>query len=423
MNLQAVSEELGKEGLSLIKEVCDVALFRLPGSEGETKAQLFLDQKLKSYGAESTEIREFKVYSKFFLHWPRVTAILFFASIAAYVFFPLLALLLAILGALNMGLKLFSFTFLDVLFKANRSTNVIAKIKPKTYASSGKAKRIVIVGGHTDSTYEFPIGKKIGTGLAKIAIPVAITMGFWILISLIKTIIFAIDGKLVIATLADAAFVLTKPDWFFYIILIPLPFFVYVATHMVIDNPVPGANDNLSGVAVAAETLKYFAQPENRLNNIELWAVCFGSEEGGMMGSKALSKEVLTALKDGSFPAESIWVINFDSIAANGPIHIATRESLYRVKSHSPIVFNQLAKSAENAGLRYHLKSLSAGTDSAPFSRLGIPACGMVIFGEGHSPANWHSPEDTVENCDVRGIINSIHLSLQFLKDLDKMLD
>ena len=247
-------------------------------------------------------------------------------------------------------------------------------------------------------------------------------MGIWILICLVQTILFAIRGQFFIATLADAGRVFTNPDWAFILMLFPIPFFIYVGTHMVANNPVPGANDNLSGIAVAVETLKYFAQPAHRLRNVELWAVCFGSEEGGMMGSKTMAADTLKAIQTGILPAESIWVVNFDSIGANGPLLIATKEPMYRVKAHHPDVYNQLVKSAIHAGVPYKLKSLSAGTDSAPFSRLGIPACGIVCMGDGHSPANWHSPDDTPDNVDVRGLVNSLKLSLQFLQDVDQSL-
>jgi acetylornithine deacetylase/succinyl-diaminopimelate desuccinylase-like protein len=263
----------------------------------------------------------------------------------------------------------------------------------------------------------------LGTGLVKIAVPIVILMGVWILITLVKTILFAIAGKVMVASLAEAALVLTRPDWAFIIILCCLPYAIWVGFNMVVNEPVPGANDNLSGVAVAFETLKYFAKPENRLENVELWAIAFGSEEGGMLGSKTMANDVKKALEDKTFPAESVWIVSFDSIGAKGPLQIATKEPLYRVKSHSPDVYNQLAASAKTAGVAHYLKSLTAGTDSAPFSRLGIPAVGIVAMGDGKHPANWHSPEDIPEKCDVEGIINSIKMSIQFVRDVDESLE
>jgi acetylornithine deacetylase/succinyl-diaminopimelate desuccinylase-like protein len=423
MEISSASEKLGQDGLQLIRDVCDVAWTRLPGSEGEAKAQVFLEKKLKELGAEETEVRHFKVYSKFFLWWPRISTLLFLISMVVYFFIPLLATLLSVLMVMNLVCKLFSYQFLDVFFKANPSSNVIGKLKAKSVGPLGKPKRIVIIGGHTDSNNEFPIGKKLGSKMLYIAISVFVLMGLWLLVSLIKTIVFGLQGILIISDPTAVEGIWLSPDWLWIIFACFLPYTLYVGFNMVANRPVPGANDNLSGVAVAAESLRFFAQPENRLKNVELWAVCFGSEEGGMMGSKAMAKEVKNALDNGTFPGESIWVINFDSIAANGPISIARSEPLYRVKSHDPAVIEQMVKSAEKVGVPTKVKSLEAGTDSAPFTRLGIPGVGCVCFGDGSAPANWHSMDDTPENCDVRGIINSIKVALQMIKDIDDSLD
>jgi len=188
--------------------------------------------------------------------------------------------------------------------------------------------------------------------------------------------------------------------------------------------PVAGANDNLSGVAVAVETFKYFAQhPEERPANVDLWAVCFGSEEGGMMGSKNMARDVRTMLDAGTFPGESIWVVNFDTVGANGPLHIATKEPMYRVGAYDPVVYTALAAAAAKAGVDHVVKSLPAGgTDSAPFGRLGIPAAGVLCFGDGTSPPNWHTRNDIPDNVDPRGLVNCIKMAIQFIQDVDQSL-
>ena len=377
-DLNQVATDLGNEGMRFVREICDVAWTRLPGSENEAKAQEFIKRRFPEYGAEDVSVRNYKVYSKFFMWWPRLSIFFFFISFGLYTFFPLLGLLFAVLTAVNLIMKIFSFTFLDVFFKANPSSNVIAKLKAKKQGSSGKPKRVLIIGGHTDSNYEYPIGKKMGTKMIKVVIPVFIAMAIWILIVLVKSILFGLNGK-IIGDAADAASVFTKPDWFFILYLLFLPYMIWVGFWMVSNRPVPGANDNLSGVAVAAMVLKYFAKtPNERPNNVEIWAVAFGSEEGGMMGSKAMSQDVKKMLDEGTFPAESVWVLNYDSVGANGPLFIATAEPMYRVWSHNPEVYNQLAASAKKAGVDIIVKSLMAGTDSAPFSRLGIPAVGEI---------------------------------------------
>jgi Peptidase family M28 len=423
MDLNQTSEKLANDGMGLIKEICDVAYTRLPGSEGEQKAQKHMEKKLTDMGADEVEVNKYKVYSKFFLWWPRISIIFFYVSLGFYIVFPILGLICSIMALVNLIMKLLSFTFLDVFFKANPSSNVIAKLKAKNMGDSGKPKRIVAIGGHTDSNYEYPIGMKLGEKLLFVAIAAFLCMAYWILANLIHVILTAIAGHPIVDFTGSAWNVVVGPDWAFIIALFCIPYVTYVGFWMVRNLPVPGANDNLSGLSVAVEVLKHYIEhPEDRPKNVEYWAICFGSEEGGMMGSKYLSKKMKGQLDNGTFPAESIWIVNFDSIATIGPLVIATKEPLYRVESHNPEVYNQLAASAEKAGVDHKVKTISAGTDSAPFSRLGIPAVGIVNMGDGDHPANWHSRDDTPENCDVEGIKNSIKLTLQFVKDIDESL-
>ena len=87
-----------------------------------------------------------------------------------------------------------------------------------------------------------------------------------------------------------------------------------------------------------------------------------------------------------------------------------------------PDVYTQMAASAGKAGVKVVVKSLAAGTDSAPFGRLGIPATGIVGMGEGYSPANWHSMTDTPENIEGAGIENCVKMGIQFIDDVDRAL-
>ena len=61
MNLEQESKKLGKEAKKLIEDICEVAWTRTPGSEGEMKAQAFLNERLKEYGADVIEVRKYKV--------------------------------------------------------------------------------------------------------------------------------------------------------------------------------------------------------------------------------------------------------------------------------------------------------------------------------------------------------------------------
>ncbi len=421
MKLAETSEELGNEGYQLIKDICTVAWTRLPGSRGEHDAQTFLSKKYQEWGADRVEIRPFKVRAKYFLWWPRLSIIFFYASVATYIFFPMLALVFGIFAMLNFLFKFFSYTFFDVLFPRKDSCNVIGKLHAKNVSETGKPKMIILLGGHTDSNYEYPIGRKMGKGMIKVVVPVIILLCVWLLGTLIRLIGTASVGSFVLDFGSAFIGLFTNYDFFFILSLAGTPFATWVGFRMVSSLPVPGANDNLSGVVVAAETFKYFAQ--HRLNNVELWAVGFGSEEGGMMGSKNLARDFRIMLDHGWFPADRVWVINFDGVGADGPVQIATKEPMYRVKAYDPLVYNALAASAKAASVDSYLKSLTlGGTDSAPFARLGISGASLLCFGNGTTPPNWHCREDTPYNVDYHGLTNCIKIAIRFVKDMDACL-
>jgi len=89
-------------------------------------------------------------------HWP----ILFYICALPFLFFfPLVSLLVAIFVVIMLvANEIYNFELIDVLFKKQKSTNVIAKIKP-----SKEIKNIIILSGHHDSNWEFPFGKRFGT--------------------------------------------------------------------------------------------------------------------------------------------------------------------------------------------------------------------------------------------------------------------
>ncbi|GAB4311973.1 MAG: M28 family metallopeptidase [Promethearchaeota archaeon] len=413
------TSELGEAAMRVVREVCGVAWTRLPGSQGEHAAQAHLAGKFRELGADDVQVRRFSVHAKFFLWWPRLSVLFFLASVAAYPFFPLLALALAACVVLNLYFKIFSYRAFDVLFPAVPSCNVVARLQPRE-----GTKRVVLLGGHVDSNYEYPISRRWGaSGFVKAVVPAFAAMAFWLLAAAARFVLSTLVSRegLVVSTGA-ALGVVTRPDAFFVAALACLPYVLWLGFSVVHNLPVAGANDDLSGVAVVVTALAHFADPANRPRHVELWVVSFGSEEGGMMGSKAMAADVRRALDKGALPVDgrTFWVVNFDSVGANGPLHVATREPMYRVKAYSPEVYEQLAASAEATGVDVVVKPLSVGgTDSAPFARLGIPASAVLCFGDGTNPPNWHTREDVPDNVDPRGLENAVKLAIQFVRDVD----
>ena len=418
--LDKITSDLSKSAKKLIFEICDLYYTRLPGSENEKKAQEYIYEKFKNIKSDEVSIQKFKIYPKFFLYWPRLSFLLFIFGLLFYLLIPLISFILIFLSVLNIILKTFSFTGFDIFFPKKESMNVIAKLKPKTQIN-GKSKRILIIGGHMDSTYEFPIASKLGTNGFNLLIP----LGIWLLVILLGFLINAIVSILnshMIRNIYEIVNIFSKPDWIYIIALVGTPYLGWLAINFIHNEPVAGANDNLSGISVIFEVFKYFSENKEVLTNLELWAVSFGSEEAGMIGSKTLAKEIKKKLQNNNFDSKEVWVINFDSVGSNGELHIATKEPLYRCK-YLPNVYEELEKIAKKYDIKYVVKSLAAGTDSAPFGRLKIPATGIICFGDKKAPPNWHSLKDIPENIDERGLKNSVKLLVPFIIEVDESLN
>ncbi|NMC04153.1 MAG: Zn-dependent exopeptidase M28 [Candidatus Lokiarchaeota archaeon] len=418
----AIDAMSGAAGKRLIEQICEVAWTRLPGSDGEQRAQAFIQDKMKRCGADSVDVQTFTAHPAFFRWWPVISILLFYACLFGYHVFPLMALACGILAIANVFFKLFSFDFLDVLFKKKTSSNVIARVSPR---DGRPAKRVVIIGGHADSNYEYPIGSRFGTKLILLLVPVFVAMVGGALVTAIKAITALVDSGFVAGFGPAAWRAFTTPTWLdvlYFVVVGTVPYASWIGFGMISSKPVPGANDNLSGIAVTLLLLERFAMQGERPKNIELRFVSFGSEEGGMKGSKHDSRLVREALDSGNLGAPSVWVVNFDSIATAGPMLVATKEPLYRC-TYLPEVYTQMEASAKKAGIEVVVKSLAAGTDSAPYGRLGIPATGIIGMGVGHAPANWHSLTDTPANIEALGIERCVRLGTQFIRDVDESLD
>jgi len=144
---------------------------------------------------------------------------------------------------------------------------------------------------------------------------------------------------------------------FLLVILSPLTIFTW---SMLGKNAVPGAQDNLSGIAIAYEVLKTFADPNHKgrsvLKNTRLRFVSFGSEEKGLCGSRAYA-----ALKKEELKKENAHLLNIDNVRVVNRISIIYREVLSGT-SHSPVLIKGLQDSfaALNIPTKWQLPPLAA---------------------------------------------------------------
>ena len=142
---------------------------------------------------------------------------------------------------------------------------------------------------------------------------------------------------------------------------------VYVACHY--DSKGPGANDNLSSVALTMKLIDFFSEHTDILQNIGVKFIFFDQEETGRLGSDAYFHEKDTEIED-----NLIALINLDMTGTKGADTLIMHGSWTQKKGISKII-------TQNAGNFYPIsvpKFDYIGGDHIPFMIFGYDALTLM---------------------------------------------
>ena len=187
------------------------------------------------------------------------------------------------------------------------------------------------------------------------------------------------------------------------VLLVHLPLLVDVA----LSDPVPGANDNASGVATA---LRLADRHGGRLEHFDLWLLFTGAQESFALGAR----EFLRARRRELSKTGTVF-LNLDELGA-GDVRFSRREGLlFGSRSHPQLreLCHELAEDDPGAGARpIRLRSAS---DGAAAQLGGYPAITIC----GRPAPHHHRPSDTPEHLDD----DSLQRALAFCSELIERLD
>jgi len=379
--------------VDFIKEVCDKIGPRRPCSIEEKRCTEFLVKHLGKYCDEAWSEDFFcrpGAYRVMF-HWP----ILFYICALPFLFFfPLVSLLVAIFVVIMLvANEIYNFELIDVMFKKQKSTNVIAKIKP-----SKEIKNIIILSGHHDSNWEFPFGKRFGT---KVSIFMVLPLIFNPLLALFSIIKILIP----IPFIADVILLI--------IILAPLPILIPFGMKVISKTSVMGANDNLSALAVCLTAAQYFSNPKNKLAHSEVWIVSFGCEEIGIRGSKRFVTKYLEKIKNA-------YSINLDLVGGKDcHIHVVTKEEMGAIKLSTEIC-DILQEASQKVNIPVTRGPVMCFTDSMAFTMKKVKSAALVgLLPDQNMPRFYHTIDDTPENIDPAVMGECLEICLQAMYDID----
>ncbi|MBD3342900.1 MAG: M20/M25/M40 family metallo-hydrolase [Candidatus Lokiarchaeota archaeon] len=390
----------GKEMIDFVKMICEEVGPRIGGSEEEKKAGEIISNRMSSFCDEVVK-DEFECHPKGFLDYIWVTAILYIIGVVLYFFIPWLSSIIIFLGiAVYFVQQNLTLEVIDFLFPKKDSFHVIGKIKPK-----GQAKKLVLLGGHHDSAYEFPLLSKLGGRSTYLIVSTLLVSILNIIIGFVKTILLLMSAASGIISIVDLVQII--------LFIIGVPLILIIAKFLRSNKVVMGANDNLTAVAAIIEIGKHFSKEQNRPKETEIWLVSFAGEEH-MRGSKRFVAHYKEELKK-----RDAMLINLECLSADTFL-LATAENMFFAK-HSERVIEIIKKAAEDLDIDIEVGPLKfAGSDSANFSRKGLDAA--TLFGriKKGTPADWHTLNDVPERLKGESIAKGTEIALHSVEIVDE---
>lgn len=390
-----------------IQDICDKIGPRSPCSKEEAECAVYIQNFFKKY-TKVNGIEKFICHPGSYraaFRIPTINLILTTISYWIYYFYPnilsiSISLILILFSVIVIQTNVMrNIELIDPLFKKKESTNVFAKITPLE-----NAERIILIGGHHDSHWEFPILKKWPKLYIKLmGIPIIFNF-FMLAIYILKLILYFISILYLFVPVIDLVLLI--------LLSALIPIMAYTAINCVSKNPVMGADDNLTSIAIIFEIAKYLKK-SNGLKNTEVWLVSHGCEEIGDRGSKRFSKKYFGELKDA-------FVINIDMVGGKGSeLKILISEVRAAVK-HSKELCDELSKIANELNIPHNIGSTMAFTDSMAYTRNNIKACSIIGAPKKGFATHYHTLNDTIDKLNFNNLLNCFRILIEFINRVDK---
>ncbi len=399
--------------INFIQRICDEAGPRLAGSEEERRAGNIIYDEFNRFCDEVTQ-EEFTCHPQGFLDFIWITALFYLAGVVSYFLInPLLSSILIIIAlAIYVIQQNLLYEAVDFLFPKKTQYHIFGKILPQQDPS-----KLVLLSGHHDSAYEFPLIGKLGENSIILIILAVFSSVMNILLGLAKALLLLFGGssqssnpfnfmrdiqQLSIIDVIDLLQMIIFPIGIILIMILAL--------FLRSNNVVMGANDNLTAVAAILECGKYLSQ--HKPEQTEIWLVSFAGEEH-MRGSKRFVSRHFKELQE-----RQAMLLNLESLSADAFL-VASAENMFLAK-HSPIVVEKVKQAADRVKVPVEVNPLRfAGSDAASFSRKGLLATTLFGLTKTGIPNYWHTLEDTPDKLSGPSIANAVEVALQFVYDVD----
>lgn len=384
--------------VAMAREVIESIGPRPPASEGETRAQLFVRDQLRSWVDGTVEVERFRVAPKAFMSMPQATGLLLAAATICQWGSPWLTAGFSLLAVLVILFELILYRpFLDPLCRKRTSHNVIA-----VQAPSGNITRRLVLNAHPDAAYEWRLLCRFPAIFPLLMFYSLVGLMVIICVDLLRPFF---DGA---GTAGAFGTAIEVTRWAF------VPSILVGLTFTSFSRVSPGANDNLSGVFAITGLARYLRQTGIRLDCTELVYLVTGSEEAGLRGAKAYLQRHAAPWRD-----VPTILITLDTLRDLEHLKVYNRDRNGLVQ-HNAAVCSLLHDAGSRCGLELDYATVILGaSDAAAFSEVGIASAALCAMDP--RPADYyHNRRDHWDNMSVECIRKTCELLLDAVRQYDR---
>jgi hypothetical protein len=387
--------------LKTIDELCEFE-GRLAGTDAERRAANHLAGRLRALGRR-VDVEPTYVHPQAPLIWAAHCAIALAGSLLS-VAEPAIGFALVLIAATSLYLDLNArFYLLRRLFFRRASQNVVSP------GTSPTAPARLLLVAHYDAARTGTIHqpKQVARAQRLAAfLPFPHTrLLFWSIAVLLPLL-----GARMAGLDSEAVSVLQLPPTLLLLVAI------FLLVDVQLSAPVPGANDNASGVATAIAIAEQLQEEPAR--NLDVWVVLTGGEECGMEGMRSFIRP-----RRKRFEPESTFVLAIDSVG-NGDVRWIESEGMAVSFGMDRRLIELCAAIAEaDDGGRYRAAPLRHGsaTDALAARAGGLRATAITCLEPGAMvPANHHTRADLPGTLDVAALDRAEGFAVDLIRALDR---
>lgn len=381
------SRKYAEVAYDIVKHAAEKIGSRLPGSEGERKYADYMGDKLREIGIEPVK-EEFAVSPRAsiggipYAGWFGLimSGLVYIALGISSVWFGMALAGVAVVVWLVFGVFLYKRWF-DMFFRQKISQNVYGELVPE----DGKYDYTIILSGHTDTSWTWRHSEHAYDYRDKPIIGLLMTYGK---VGFGAVCVFLLIGiSIAMSIIYGGAYF--RADWaietmysesfgIFMFVLRFLPIITAIGSCFVImwndpneDTASRGAMDNATGCALSYAVMKYYKEnPDKMPKNCRIIDFNCGSEEAGLRGSMAFSRE-----HKNDDMLKNAWNINIDSVADKEYFEVVIQDDWQFTRFDTDMeqmfkdTFTELGIQSKTNGC---IHNPVGGCDSTPMTKAGV---------------------------------------------------